>query len=104
MVPGMQWLPSKVHLAPSRHPDPLRHALNVSTLLGGAQGQGLHELQARAGAPGREASHVHSSEGPMKGPQGAQLAEGGAGVATDQAAVGTLQQPGGALLAKLRSE
>lgn len=40
----------------------------------------------------------------MKGPQGAQLAEGGAGVATDRAAVGTLQQPGGALLAKLRSE
>lgn len=97
----MQWLPSKVHLTPSRHPDPLRHALNVSTLLGGAQGQGPHGLQARAGAPGREASHAHSSEGHMKGHS---WPRAGQGWLTGRAAVGTLQQPGGALLAKLRSE
>jgi len=47
-------------ISPQQAPDPLCCALNVSTLLGGGQGQGLNELQAQAGALGQEASHVRS--------------------------------------------
>lgn len=64
-------------------------------------------MQARAGAPGQEASHLHSSEGRIKGHQAlARLTQGGAGMAygVRAAVMGFCSQPEGMLLAKLRSE